>query len=246
MQSMAMRRNDTVEAIIGGIGAAAFPALAGKAVARALGFDHSAVIVHFPNRRPGLLHDDFDALGGREGLANYLAATHRLNPMIAAGLDQAYRARDFATRDFAIRPEDFDGALLAPDPSEELGFRTEGWPRGLEEVGVVFGALGGRVELSCYRARGRRPAPLAVLKTLRGPLLAAFRRHGELTGTPGAGALTPREQEVLELVLMGCGSEAIALRLGIGRYTVKDHRKRIFRKLAVGSIAELFARVRAH
>mgnify|MGYP001545502856 CR=1 FL=1 len=154
-----MRRDDTVETIIGGIGGPAFPALAGAAVARALGFDQSVVIVHYPDRRPGLLHDDLDALGGRGGLKNYLAATHRLNPMMAAGGDHAYRARDFAVRDIAIRPEGFEGALLAPDPSEELGFRTEGWPRGLEEVGVVFRALGGRVELSCYRSRGRRRNP---------------------------------------------------------------------------------------
>jgi DNA-binding CsgD family transcriptional regulator len=41
--------------------------------------------------------------------------------------------------------------------------------------------------------------------------------------------------------LIGCSSEAIALRLSISRHTVKDHRKQIFRKLGVGSLAELFA-----
>ena len=40
--------------------------------------------------------------------------------------------------------------------------------------------------------------------------------------------------------VLGAGVE-IALRLGISRYTVKDHRKHIFRKLSVGSLAELFA-----
>lgn len=54
-------------------------------------------------------------------------------------------------------------------------------------------------------------------------------------------ALTPREVEVVDLLLLGCGSDAIALRLNISRYTVKDHRKRIFRKLHIGSLAELFA-----
>jgi DNA-binding CsgD family transcriptional regulator len=42
-------------------------------------------------------------------------------------------------------------------------------------------------------------------------------------------------------MMAGCSSEAIALRLGISRHTVKDHRKQIFRKLQVGSLAELFA-----
>ena len=58
--------------------------------------------------------------------------------------------------------------------------------------------------------------------------------------------LSPREREITELLLIGCSSEAIALRLGISRYTVKDYRKQIFRKLGIGSLAELFALRRAH
>jgi DNA-binding CsgD family transcriptional regulator len=53
--------------------------------------------------------------------------------------------------------------------------------------------------------------------------------------------LSAREAEVARLLLAGCSSEAIALRLDISRHTVKDHRKSIFRKLHIGSLAELFA-----
>jgi DNA-binding CsgD family transcriptional regulator len=53
--------------------------------------------------------------------------------------------------------------------------------------------------------------------------------------------LSAREREICDLLLRGCSSEAIGLRLNISRYTVKDHRKSIFRKLRVGSLAELFA-----
>jgi DNA-binding CsgD family transcriptional regulator len=52
--------------------------------------------------------------------------------------------------------------------------------------------------------------------------------------------LSPREREIYDLLLLGCSSATIALRLGLSRYTVKDHRKHIFRKLRVGSLAELF------
>ncbi len=55
------------------------------------------------------------------------------------------------------------------------------------------------------------------------------------------GALSAREREICDLLLLGCSSAAIALRLDISRHTVKDHRKSIFRKLRVGSLAELFA-----
>jgi DNA-binding CsgD family transcriptional regulator len=53
--------------------------------------------------------------------------------------------------------------------------------------------------------------------------------------------LSPREQEICGLLLAGCSSQAISLRLDISRHTVKDHRKAIFRKLRIGSLAELFA-----
>ncbi len=241
MQSKAMRFDDTVSEIIGTIGAPCFPAVAAAAVTRSLGFEFSTVVVHLPDQLPRLLTDQFDVAGGREGLENYLAATHRLNPMIE-GLDE----RVFRARDFAIRPkEDAAWMLMVRDPAEELGFRTRGWPRGLEEVGVTFRGFGGMIEFCCYRSRGRRPDPLRALRVLHAPLAAAFRRHDELTAPPMVGtALTPREREVLDLMLIGCSSEAIALRLAIGRFTVKDHRKGIFRKLGVGSLSELFARCR--
>jgi DNA-binding CsgD family transcriptional regulator len=114
-------------------------------------------------------------------------------------------------------------------------------------------------------------AKLLQLQALSAPMAAAFDRHMALaaafnshmvsTATRPAAAfphmastaarpalagpilavLSPREAQVAELLLTGCGSEAIALRLDISRHTVKDHRKQIFRKLAVGTLAELFA-----
>src|SRR3546814_5783201 len=53
--------------------------------------------------------------------------------------------------------------------------------------------------------------------------------------------LTPREAEVRDLLLRGCSTDAVALRLSISRHTVKDHRKAIFRKLGISSLAELFS-----
>ena len=233
-----MRLDGAVSDIIGAIGAPAFPAVAAAAVSRAIAFDLATVVVHRDAAPPRLLFDDFDAAGGREGVDNYVAATHRLNPMLALG-EGAFRAGDFA-----IRPRPGEGlALLVRDPEEELGFRTRGWPPGLEEVGLAFRACGGLVELACYRPRGGGGvSPMEGLEALRAPLTAAFRRHGELTAPPApVASLTAREHEILNLLLSGCASEAIALRLGITRYTVKDHRKHIFRKLSVGSLAELFA-----
>jgi DNA-binding CsgD family transcriptional regulator len=52
--------------------------------------------------------------------------------------------------------------------------------------------------------------------------------------------LTPREQEIIGLILEGHPSATIAKRLGIGRGTVKNHRRRLYDKLDITSERELF------
>jgi FixJ family two-component response regulator len=51
--------------------------------------------------------------------------------------------------------------------------------------------------------------------------------------------LTPREREVLELVVAGKMNKQIAAQLGTAEQTVKQHRGRVMRKLQVDSVAEL-------
>jgi FixJ family two-component response regulator len=51
--------------------------------------------------------------------------------------------------------------------------------------------------------------------------------------------LTPREHEVLELVIAGKMNKQIAAELGTAEQTVKQHRGRVMRKLEVDSVAEL-------
>lgn len=246
-----MSPHQALAEMIGAIGEAGFPAVAAGAVGRLLGFDLAAVIVHSDGRAPELLFDNFDAAGRRRGIETYLRVTHAINPILAGQpAGRAFRARDFALRRLPHR-EVAEGHLL-PAPEEELGFRTAGWPAGLEEIGLHLGTSFGLVEFGLYRQRPRRRATdgdLRHLDALGAPIAAAFDKHLALS-RPGpaashAAGLTGREREVLDLLLAGCSSEAVALRLGIGRFTVKDHRKRIFRKLGVGSLAELFARCRS-
>ena len=51
--------------------------------------------------------------------------------------------------------------------------------------------------------------------------------------------LTPREAEVMELVVIGRLNKQIAHTLGISEKTVKVHRGRVMQKLKVRSLAEL-------
>jgi len=53
------------------------------------------------------------------------------------------------------------------------------------------------------------------------------------------GRLTPREQEVMDLMVVGHSNKAIASRLGISPRTVEVHRARVMEKMAARSLAEL-------
>ena len=65
-------------------------------------------------------------------------------------------------------------------------------------------------------------------------------RIAELSNVARAySSLTPRERDVLELVVAGKSNKQTASRLGITEATVKAHRGNIMRKLEVGSVAEL-------
>lgn len=52
-------------------------------------------------------------------------------------------------------------------------------------------------------------------------------------------SLTPREQEVMRLIVAGCPPKKIAAELGISNKTVDVHRSHIMEKLAIKSVAEL-------
>jgi FixJ family two-component response regulator len=53
------------------------------------------------------------------------------------------------------------------------------------------------------------------------------------------GSLTPREREVMELVVTGMLNKQIAYELGTVEKTIKVHRARVMEKTEVGSLAEL-------
>jgi DNA-binding CsgD family transcriptional regulator len=231
--------------IIHAIGEREFPAVIAESVRQYVAFDLVAIISHSRADKPTLLFDNFDTVGGRGGMENYIRVTHAVNPILGRALR---RAGAFRARDFAVRAPEVNANLrsyMVKSPDEELGFRTRGWPERLEEIGLYFESSDRLIELSLYRQRGPRKQDddtLQQLEELCPPLAAAFNKHATLVPLvpPRAALLTPRETEVSRLLLLGCDSTDIALRLDISRHTVKDHRKQIFRKLEVGSLAQLF------
>lgn len=230
--------------MIGAIGENGFVAVAAEGLRGAIGFDLAAAVLHRADARAEILFDGFAPAGFGEGLANYARHTHGISPMV----HPVPRLGAVRASDFVLDGDARSDAYLVWTDEEEMGFRTLGWPERCEEIGLYVAAWSGVVELSFYRARGRAclsSEDLLALGELSGPVAAAFERHGRFSRpAPVSGVLSARECEVYELIIAGCSSEAIALRLRISRHTVKDHRKQIFRKLRVGSLAELFAQSR--
>lgn len=234
--------------IIHSIGRPEFAAITANALREFMDFDSAVVMVHRREEVSKVIYHNFDAAGYRQGIENYVRFTHRINPMVmGAPAVGTCRARDFSSHPLQLDDGVRDYLIYTED--EELGFRTVGWPARQEEIGIYFDASGELVEVSLYRERGRSLAPISKLRALekaRELIAAAFNRHNELSRTKAAvphtvNTLSPREREIHRLLLKGCTSKAIALRLDISCYTVKDHRKHIFRKLGVRSLAELFA-----
>jgi DNA-binding CsgD family transcriptional regulator len=62
----------------------------------------------------------------------------------------------------------------------------------------------------------------------------------------GEGLLTPRENDVIGLVLYGHNTQSVAVQLGISADTVKLHRKHAYAKLRVSSQGELFFKFLEH
>jgi two-component system response regulator FixJ len=64
-----------------------------------------------------------------------------------------------------------------------------------------------------------------------------FSQHDEILGR--LAKLTPREKEVMDLVIEGKANKVVAQKLGLSQRTVEIHRARVMEKMEAGSVAEL-------
>ena len=84
---------------------------------------------------------------------------------------------------------------------------------------------------------------VALVRAVRAALETARTRHQAIVETAALAArlaaLTPREREVMELVVSGKLNKQIAADLGTGEQNIKLHRQHIMHKMAVVSVADL-------
>ncbi len=235
------------------------------AISALVDFDMAMCVVHELGARPVLIHDTFNDETARLGLANYLESTYVLNPVYSAhrnGLRQGvYRIGELAP-DAYLSSEHYRAFKIKRMASEEIGYVTENWPAGMEELVLAVDLPAGRLgEISLSRAAslgGFDQGAIGILRSNISVIGSVFRLfwRQSLAQTPaplsatsvedlldrfGKSRLSPRECEVAQLILKGHSSLSIGALLGISETTVKSHRQNLYAKLGIGSQFELFA-----
>ncbi|WP_293574124.1 helix-turn-helix transcriptional regulator [Phaeobacter sp.] len=233
------------------------------ALAAILPFDAALCVVNHRDHAPTYLTDTYTAGSAKSAVQLYVSRTYVLNPVHNA-LQNGLKPGVYLMSDLA--PDNWNRALLTQgadvlqEDGEEIGYRTPGWPSGLQELTVLVELPDGHIgEVSIARAAqvgGFSSHDIARLQPFQPLIGAAFRaiwcRHMQNTPIPaepdrrtltpipfGEGLLTPREIEVVQLILKGHSSLSISLTLDIAIPTVKTHRKNAYAKLAISSQSQL-------
>ena len=210
-------------------------------------------VVNRRNAPPVLLCDTYPEGAPKQAVQTYVTQTYLLNPVYnayLAGLSQGvHRMADLA-------PDNWQRLGAFEDPEEEVGYRTPGWPRHLEELSVTVNLPEGEMgEISLARPAadgGYTPEHVARLVSFVALFAAAFRilwhdhpKTEDRLQPQGLGAfaadiLSPREAEIVQLILQGHSSLSIGLRLGIALPTVKTHRRNAYQRLGISTQQQLF------
>lgn len=252
--------NDSLAAVVDAIGSSDFATSLVAALAHVVPFDYSVIFAYRGSSRPLDLFDNFPAGKRRVFVDDYQAGPYLLDPLFIARPENwgpgPHRVADLAPDRFP-QSQYFQSYYVQTGLSEEIAFFVPIH----EETRVVVSLMRDAARLPPFAVRERKrlaliaplvsaasaqhwkdidsrfseagiPQPTAAAEPV---LASAFHRFG-------GGRLTPREAEIVEMVLKGHSSEAIGKTLGIATGTVRIHRKNIYMKLGISSQGELFSR----
>ncbi len=223
-------------------------------------FSAAFSVVNRKGQQPVYLSDTYTGAGAKEAVQNYVKSTYLLNPLYNAYLDGLapglYRMADLAPDNWSPVA---GAAGVLPDLEEEIGYRTPGWPSGLQELALTVdlpnGAMG---EISLARPStegGFTSVQIARLKPFYPLFATAFRQVWARQSVDSdysvktqrrlqdfaADILTPREAQIVQMVLKGHSSLSISRTLKIAIPTVKTHRKNAYAKLGLNTQQQLFS-----
>lgn len=244
---------ECVEAITGllqTVGQDRFPTALRQFISQFSAFDSMIITRYTPSAPPISLYQDLDDMQAAISVQFYATGPYLLDPLYLACKSGkgpgVFRTLDLAPEAF-FRSEYYRAFYRNIRISDEVGVLIESGPEDWINVSLA------RI------ARKSRFAPEEInqLQQVLPILSAAILRHwdigqdesqtedaGQLEDrleTFGADLLSPREAEIIRLVLQGHSTPSAAAYLGISEGTVKVHRHHAYAKLGISSQAELFS-----
>lgn len=84
-----------------------------------------------------------------------------------------------------------------------------------------------------------------VSEVVQQTITNSFFHKSPITENHGESSLSPRENEVLDLLLQGKWTKEIADELNLNPTTVSTHKSRIFQKMEVSNVIDLFKKINA-
>lgn len=239
---------DTLSHLFGCVDSAEFPLELARTLREITPVDRLLLYVLQPDQAPLILHSESESAAGAKRAAQvYFGGGYRYDPYYRAFM--ADNAGGFCS---GVEDEGGEGRWSQVQHVAYLSPVS----RGVSVAALLVRSPGSRVFSS---------AELQRLRALEGPILTALRLHwttwaAQHAAQPvaesrelhrevelaidhfGQDVMTPREAEVVRLLLRGHTTKAAAERLGIAVATTALHRKRSYAKLGVCSQAELFYR----
>ncbi|MCF6327018.1 MAG: helix-turn-helix transcriptional regulator [Devosiaceae bacterium] len=226
-------------------------------------FDGLFVCIYSTNSAPISMGCFREAQNFQPGIENYLKYSYVINPVYRAFQDivttGVYTMNDLLHTGMKdeIAQSEFH---IWVDDQETIGYRTPGWPKKMtESLGLIWLPDKTMVELCFLNTQESTQAQKfsTGLEAIFPAISSAVIKHFEvfeqdsvtsmadpnlafLTLDFGKDVLTEREQDVVQLILKGYSSKAIAVTLGISLPTVKTHRRNIYARLKISSQVELF------
>lgn len=237
------------------VGTIRFPDALGQFIRRVCDVD-SLVATSYPGTAPPVsLYHDLDDIQAAISVQFYATGPYLLDPLYLACRAEkrpgAYRTLDLAPEAF-FRSEYYRTFYRNIRISDEIGLlireSDDGWiivslarqarqspftPRDLDRLQRLFPVLAAATLRNWGAMAAQEPAGQAQLIEDR---LHDFGKH----------VLSPRESEIVQLILQGHSTPSAAAYLGISEGTVKVHRHNAYSKLGITSQAELFSMATRH
>ncbi len=252
-------RRDTIHAdwsaalgdLIGQIGREGFALALRRALSVCTGFESMVVTRYRGTSEPVCLFHDLDDVQAAISVSFYATGPFLLDPFYLACREGrapgVWRLQDLVPSSFLLS-EYYRRFYRRVRIRDELGLLLPDGPEGWFILSLARSLRSPEFD-EAARARVRAGLP---------PLQAAIRRHWgrpdaaaaaevrlgqaqDLMGFLGAVSLSPREAEIIHLVLQGHSSPTIAASLGLAEGTVKVHRRNAYAKLGISSQGELFS-----